>query len=169
VRKLNKMLRVGCGAVMLTAVSLPAETLPSQLAGSWRITRILPTHNTACWNDEQAQPLVGSTLSYSRDAMQWRGGTVPVQGVVVRQVTEKEFRNENSGSSGGVDFLQLGIRTRQVMEVDLQHEDADITGATTEVPGDSILVAGPNRIIVSACGVFFEATRGGFTRASSHR
>jgi len=51
----------------------------------------------------------------------------------------------------------------------MQHEDADITGATTEVPGDSVLLAGPSRIIVSACGVFFEARRAGVTTASVAR
>jgi hypothetical protein len=46
-----------------------------------------------------------------------------------------------------------------IREVDLQHEDADVTGATTEVPGDTVVLAGPGRIIVSACGVYYEATR----------
>ena len=43
--------------------------------------------------------------------------------------------------------------------MNLQHEDMDITGATTEVPGDSVLVAGQGRIVVSACGVYMEARR----------
>jgi len=55
------------------------------------------------------------------------------------------------------------------VEVDMQHEDADITGATTEVPGDSVLLAGPSRIIVSACGVFFEARRAALTKTSESR
>jgi hypothetical protein len=58
-----------------------------------------------------------------------------------------------------VDLAELGIRTEQVTEIDLQHEDADITGATTEVPGDTVVIAGPGRIVVSACGVFYEAVR----------
>jgi len=169
VRKWNQAVRFGCVGLMLAGMSLSAETLPAQLTGSWRITRILPTNNTACWSAEQAQPLVGSTLTYGGNAMRWRGGAVPLQGVVLRQVTGEQFHSENSGSAGGADFSQLGIHSHQVLEVDLQHEDADITGATTEVPGDSILIAGPNRIIVSACGVFFEATRAGFTRTAAHR
>jgi hypothetical protein len=46
-----------------------------------------------------------------------------------------------------------------VTEVDIQHEDSDVLPASTAVPGDSVLLAGPNRIVVSACGVYFEATR----------
>jgi hypothetical protein len=45
----------------------------------------------------------------------------------------------------------------------------DITGATTEVPGDSVLLAGPNRIVVSACGVYFEATRSAAVSHASFR
>jgi hypothetical protein len=155
--------------VALVGMTSSAQPLPTQLAGSWKITRVLPTGNTACWSAEQAAPLVGSTLSYSGTAMRWRGGEVPVQGVVLRVVTGAQFRKENSGSSGAADFSQLGIRSGQVVEVDMQHEDADITGATTEVPGDSILLAGPSRIVVSACGVFFEARRAGLTKISEHR
>lgn len=149
----------GCAILMATTLATSAETLPSQLAGSWRIARILPTGNTACWSTDRARTLVGSTLSYSSKAMRWRGGNVPVEGIVTREMTGEQFRKENSGDKGYADFAQLGIRSGSVIEVDLQHEDADITGATTEVPGDSILLAGPNRIVVSACGVFFEATR----------
>jgi hypothetical protein len=149
------------------ATSLSAEPLPSQLAGSWKITRVLQTGNSACWKEEQARPLVGSMLNYGSHAMRWRGGEVPLQGIVLRRVTDAQFRKENTGSEGAAEFVQLGIRSHDVLEVDLQHEDADITGATTEVPGDTVLLAGTNRIIVSACGVFFEATRGGLTPAST--
>jgi hypothetical protein len=155
-----------CAALMATAMAATtsAEPLPSQLAGTWRITRVLPTKNTACWDTSQAEPLIGSTLTYRSSAMRWRGGEVPLEGIDTRQVTDEEFRKE----SDGVDFEQLGIRSARVLEVDLQHEDADITGASTEVPGDSILLVGPGRIIVSACGVYFEATRSGVQRTTAH-
>ena len=66
-----------------------------------------------------------------------------------------------------------GIQAKSVTEVKLQHEDMDITSASTEVPGDSVLVASPNRIVVSAYGVYLEATRGAgsasLLRTSAHR
>jgi len=157
---------VAAGMAGLTA---SAQSLPSQLAGNWKIARVLPTHNTTCWDSTQAQPLLGSTLHYSSTAMRWRGGEVPLQGITMRMVTGAEFKKENSGDDGAADFMQLGIHSGSVLEVDMQHEDADITGATTEVPGDSVLIAGPNRIIVSACGVFFEARRAVITTASASR
>src|SRR5579875_1742574 len=155
---------------LLLATTLTAESLPARLQGTWRITRVLPTSNTACWGREQAQPLVGSTLTYRDDSLRWRGGSVPLNDIVTRSVTAAQFSKENGGAEGAASFAQLGIRSSAVTEVDLQHEDMDITGATTEVPGDSVLLAGPNRIIVSACGVYFEATRAaGLTRTSFHR
>lgn len=146
--------------LLISATTLTAESMPSRLQGSWRITKVLPTTNNACWGKQQAEPLLGSTLTYRDDSLRWRGGSVPLDEITTRTVTDDLFKKENSGSDTPASFAQLGIREHTVTEVDLQHEDADITGATTEVPGDSVLLAGPNRIVVSACGVYFEATRG---------
>jgi hypothetical protein len=156
-------LKTIAGAALLTlalTTTTSAEPLPRSVQGAWHITRVLPTKNNTCWNAEQAQELVGTTLSYKESAMSWRGGEVPLEGISTRQVSGDKFRSENTGSDGVADFDQLGIHAKSVLEVDMQHEDMDITGSTTEVPGDSVLVAGPNRIIVSACGVYFEAVRG---------
>jgi hypothetical protein len=146
--------------IVAAAGHVAAEPLPARLRGSWRITRILPTHNVTCWGQDQAVKLVGTTLTYSEHSMHWYGGAVPLQGIVTREVSADQFYKENSGSGGyDVDLKMLGIRAESVTEVDLQHEDADITGATTEVPGDAVLLAGPNRIVISACSVYYEAVR----------
>ncbi|MGI4830066.1 MAG: hypothetical protein ACRYFU_17980 [Janthinobacterium lividum] len=143
---------------VLLGSAISAESMPGRLQGTWRINRVLPTTNNACWGKERATPLVGSMLTYRDDTLRWRGGAVPLEDITTRTLTDNEFRKENGGETPA-SFAQLGIHAHAVLEVDLQHEDADITGATTEVPGDSVLLAGPNRIVVSACGVYFEATR----------
>ena len=148
------------GTLALAApATTSAEPLPASLAGSWRITRLLPTNNIGCWSTEQARALVGTTLTYSAEAMRWRDGEVRLGGIATREVSAAQFRKENTGSAGAADFEHLGIHSARVLEVDMQHEDMDVTGSTTEVPGDSVLVVAPNRIVVSACGVFMEATR----------
>jgi hypothetical protein len=134
-------------------------SLPRSLAGTWRITRILPTTNTTCWTRQQAQPLLGTTITYRSDLLRWHGGQIEVTDVSLRDLTNDEFRQENSGPESPASFAQLGIHSSKVTEVDLQHEDSDVLPASTAVPGDSVLLAGPNRIVVSACGVYFEATR----------
>jgi len=136
-------------------------SLPRSLAGSWRITRILPTTNTGCWTREQAKPLVGTTITYRSDLLRWHGGKIDVTDVSLRELTNAEFRQENPGPNVPADFAQLGIHAAHVTEVDMQHEDSDVLPASTAVPGDSVLLSGPNRIVISACGVYFEATRAG--------
>jgi len=136
-------------------------SLPRSLAGTWRITRILPTTNTTCWTRQQAQPMLGTTITYRSDLLRWHGGQIEVTDVSLRELTNDEFRQENSGPDSPASFAQLGIHSSKVTEVDLQHEDSDVLPASTAVPGDSVLLTAPNHIVVSACGVYFEATRAG--------
>ncbi len=152
-----KFLRYLFSACLLLAV-VPArpQEMPRAITGSWRISRILPTHNSACWGNEQARPLVGTTLRYRQGAMHWKGGEVAIAEALTRTLSSSSYLTEYK-----VALTELGIRADTVTEIDLQHEDADVTGATTEVPGDTILLAGPNRILISACGVYFEALRSG--------
>ncbi len=146
-------------AWVVSALPGHAELLPAQLRGSWRITKVLPTTNTGCWTADQAASLVGSSLVYQSQSMTWKGGTVPLLGVSTRLVDTNDVKSESGGGAKAADFVQLQIGKDSVLEVNLQHEDADITGASTEVPGDSVLLAAPNRIVGSACGVYFEAMR----------
>ncbi len=150
------------GSVFCCAAAAPAGSpVPPRLQGSWRIARILPTRVVTCWDEARARQLIGSTLTYRAHTMRWRGGEVPLQDAFTRQVTADEFVRESGSGRNDANLIDLGIHARVVTEIDLQHEDADITGATTEVPGDTVLLAGPNRIVVSACNVFYEATRVG--------
>jgi hypothetical protein len=143
-----------------------AEQLPPALRGSWRIERILPTANSGCWTHEQAESLVGSTLTYSQNEMRWRGGVVALDDIFTREVSASEFRHENTGPQQPASFEQIGVRADAVTEVDMQHPDAAVLPASTEIPGDLVLMVAPDRIVVSACGVYFEATRlGSRTRA----
>ena len=148
---------------LLAASTLAAhaqERLPASVAGTWRITRILPVHTNACWTAEQAAPLLGSLLQYTPSQMRWQGGAVPLTGITTRSITSTDLAQETpGGETPSLKLADLGIRAHGVTEVNLQHDDADITGSTTEVPGDSVLLAGPGRIIVSACGVYMEARR----------
>ena len=130
------------------------QEMPQALRGEWRIVKILPTKNASCWDEARARELVGSRLRYEEGKMTWMGGTVDVSDTYPRTLTAQAFRGEYK-----VGLEELGIRAGVVTEFDLQHEDADVTGSTTEVPGDTVVLAGPGRIVVSACGVFYSAVR----------
>ena len=138
----------------LSSVAAHAQAMPGAIAGHWRIVRILPTKNSACWDPSKAHSLVGTTLHYEPQRLTWHGGPFPISQALTRTLSPRSFQDEYK-----IDPSDLGLRSPNVQEIDLQHEDADITGATTEVPGDTILVAGPGRIVVSACGVFYSAVR----------
>ena len=159
---MKKTAALGIGCVLLAGLALGwpaaanAQAMPNSIMGSWRIVRMLSTPNPECWDEAHYKSLVGSSLRYEQGSMIWKGGTVPVPEALTRTLSRRKFQDEYK-----VDLTSLGVRAESVTEVDLQHEDADITGATTEVPGDTVVVAGPGRIVVSACGVFFEAVRAG--------
>lgn len=144
-----------------------AEQLPESLRGAWRITRILPTTNSGCWTRKEAQSLVGSRLTYAQDEMRWRGGLVRLEDIDTRLVSAAEFRKENEGPKQPASFAQLGVRAAELNEVDMQHEDAAVLPASTEIPGDSVLMVAPDRIVVSACGVYYEARRVGARTANA--
>jgi hypothetical protein len=131
-----------------------AQAMPASIAGKWRIVKILPTKNPQCWDEERAKTLIGTTLAYYSKLMVWQGGPEPVTEALSRTLSRRKFQDEYK-----VDLPELGINAVSVEEIDLQHEDADVTGASTEVPGDTILLAGPGKIVVSACGVFYSAVR----------
>jgi hypothetical protein len=149
---------VALAALVLGCNAHAQESLPQQVAGTWKIVRMLPTKNTGCWDG--AKSLVGTALTYRQHEMRWQGGSIPLTGIVTRTVTTDTFTEETSHTLGTpLRLTELNITSPRVLEVDMQHDDADVTGSTTEIPGDSVLLVGRNTIVVSACGTFFEATR----------
>ena len=79
-----------------------------------------------------------------------------------RIVSAEQFHAENSGqgaNSSDVTFRQLGISAKQAKIITIRHGNANISGATTEIPGDVVLVKNENTIIFSICNVYFEARR----------
>ena len=145
---------LGVSILWLAGISASAQSMPTAIQGKWRIVKILPTHNAQCWDEDQAKSMVGTTLTYQEHAMVWRGGVEPISDALSRTLSRRSFQEEYK-----VDLPELGIATPSIEEIDLQHEDADVTGSTTEVPGDTVVIAGPGRIVVSACGVFYSAVR----------
>jgi len=151
---------IAFAAALWSATAHAQEPLPPRLAGTWRIVRILPSTNQPCWAPEQAKTLVGTTLTYRPKSMRWRGGSVPLIGITTRTLTPQDFAHDYPGvGEAKLENITVQVPPTGLLEVNFQHEDMDITGSTTEVPGDSVLLIAPSRIVVSACGVFYEATR----------
>jgi hypothetical protein len=146
----------------LAAFGASAEPIPNILWGKWTIKRILPTTSISCWDDKQARVLIGTELEYASDFFRWKTTITKNPQVETRTIMAEEFHNENSGRgrlSSHVTFAQIGIKEPKVVQIEIKHNPAEITGGTTEIPGDLVVVKNPNTIVLSACGVFFEATR----------
>ncbi|MGL5387653.1 MAG: hypothetical protein ACRDCA_17640 [Serratia sp. (in: enterobacteria)] len=156
---------------MLLALSLPAAwaaqnapaPIPPALIGNWSVTKIIPTQTVGCWDEKQAQQLVGNSINYKADGFTWHEQQVINQGAITTTVEAQEFVEDNSGDNSYVDFPTLGISTPSVQRVIIQHQDVSVPGITDQgsegVPGDNVLVKDRNTLIFSQCGVWFEAQR----------
>jgi len=142
------------------ASSAPAQPVPKAIWGHWIVTRQLPASTISCWGEGEAQKLIGTELAYSAQSFRWKNIRMKNPTATTRTLTAQQFHDENSGggsNSSQVTFAQLGIKTDHVLEIKVSHPDAGITGATSEIPGDSVLSRDKNAIIFSVCNTYFEA------------
>ena len=84
-------------------------------------------------------------------------------GSKISTVKAQQFLEDHSASGGSVDFHQLGIAAPSVKQIEIQHPDVSVypkaSDCCTAVPGETVLVKGPNTIVFDVCGVFYEASR----------
>ena len=141
----------------------PVGKIPQQLLGKWIIRKILPTDTIGCLDGTQAQKLVGTEIEYRADNFRWKTTNVRSSGSSTNMVGAQEFAQDNSGKGSRVDFAQLGIVSSAVEQITIRHPDVKISELSQSdnaaVPGESVLVEGPNTIIVVVCNTYFEARR----------
>ncbi len=142
--------------------TVPAQTIPKELWGTWVVRREVPTTTISCWGDKEAQKLIGTELEYSAQLFRWNKVVTKNPTVETITLTSQRFHDENSGggaNSSQVTFLQLGIKEEKAVQIVIRHPPANITGTTSEIPGDTVLVKDQDTIIFSVCSVYFEAKR----------
>jgi hypothetical protein len=148
---------------MLSVAELvSAQSIPKEIWGKWTIRRELPTRTISCWGDADAKKIIGTQIEYSNKVFRWNRVTTTNPTAETRTVTAGQFESENSSPSvngSQVSFQQLGILAGAATEVSIHHGPANITKATVEIPGDSVLVKDANTIIFSVCNLYFEAKR----------
>jgi hypothetical protein len=151
-----------CSLVLLAGGVATAQNIPQELYGKWAIQRELPTRTISCWGEKEAKAIIGSEIEYAADSFRWKTVMVDRPRVEVKVVSADQFEHENSSPSvngSQVSFRQLGIHAPEAKQVTIGHPPAEITKATTEIPGDLLLVKNRNTIIFSVCNVYFEAKR----------
>ena len=156
------MKRFFCSLFLLVGSALTAQNIPRELVGKWAIQQELPTRTISCWGEKEAKAIIGSEIEYTVDSLRWKYVVVKHPAVTVGVVSAEQFQRENSSPSvngSQVSFRQLGIDAAEIKQVTISHEPAEITGATTEIPGDVVLLKNRNAIVFSVCNVYFEAKR----------
>ena len=139
-----------------------AQTIPKELWGTWVVRREVPTTTISCWGEKEAKTLIGTEIKYSATLFRWNKVATRNPDAKIETISADQFHDQNSGGSSSgsqVNLRQLGIKTDKVKQVIIQHPDRNITGATSEIPGDSVLIKDKNTIIFSVCQVYFEAKR----------
>lgn len=158
------MRKLFCAAVLFLGLlqGTPAQTIPKELWGKWIVRSEIPTTTISCWGEKEAKGLIGTQLEYSVGLFRWQGVVTENPNAETTTLTAAQFHDENSGGSANgsqVTFTQLGINADKATQVRIQHPDANITGATVEIPGDNVLIKDQRTIIFSVCNVYFQAER----------
>jgi len=141
----------------------PVSKIPQELLGKWIVRKLVPTDTIGCLDSKQAQALVGTEIEYRADSFRWKTTNVPSSGSSTNMIGAQEFAKDNSGSGSHVDFDQLGIVTSAIKQITINHPDVKIAelmqNGSAAVPGESVLVEGPNTIIFEVCNSYFEGRR----------
>ncbi len=133
--------------------------VPFQMWGKWTVSKILPVKTISCWDQKQADALLGTELEYSANSFRWKDTLTKDATAKAETVTDQKFTEDHSGSGSFVNFKQLGIDADSATLITFAHPDAEITGGTTEIPGDTVLVVDPTHIVISACNMYFVAVK----------
>ena len=156
---------------MLVA-SAVGQSIPQELWGKWIIRRELPASTISCWSDEEAKAILGSEIEYTAESFRWKSSIEKHATAISVIVTADQFHDENSGkgaNSSQVSFGQLGIQKEAARQVTIKHGLAVAMGATSEIPGEAVLLKSRNAIVFSVCNVYFEARRALSPRSSKEQ
>jgi uncharacterized protein len=141
----------------------PPSKIPQELLGKWIVRKVVATDTVGCLDSKQAQALLGAEIEYRADSFRWKTTVVQSSGSSTNLIGAQEFAQGNSGSSSHVDFNQLGIAASAAEQVTINHPDVKIAelsqSGSAAVPGENVLLEGPNTIILEVCNTYFEARR----------
>ncbi|MFY9903655.1 MAG: hypothetical protein WBD45_16310 [Terriglobales bacterium] len=148
--------------LLLACSMLSAQNIPQELVGKWIVQRELPARTISCWGEKEAKAILGTEIEYTTDSFRWKRIVVKHPTVAVVVVSAEQFQRDNSSPSvngSQVSFRELGINAPEMKQVSINHAPAKIAGATTEVPGDVVLLKNRDAIVFSVCNIYFEAKR----------
>lgn len=139
----------GCGSGSAAATAQAAAPV-QMIAGDWVIRRELVAGTAASLTPDEVESLLGAEAHYTRDSAEFAG---------VR--CERPLFDSYHETSANLHqlfelyFEDLGLSGDDVLAIDINCMDADVEF----LAGNTVLVAGPNRLVTVVEGVWFELTR----------
>ncbi len=145
---IKRMLILIAGAsLMVTSLAASPELA---IAGDWRISRELVAGNTAALTPDEIESLLGAEAHYTRNSAEFAG--VRCERPVFDSYHET---SANLNQLFELRFEDLGLSGPDVLAIDINCMEPDVEF----LAGNTVLVAGPNRLVTVVEGVWFELTR----------
>ncbi len=141
------------------AASSPAQDIPQQLQGKWRVKRMLPAGGISCWSGKEAARLIGTEIEYKPGMVRWGKQLAIIRSVKESELTADQFEQDYSGSGGQVSLSDLGIHAPRVTQITIMHADLTPVQGAPEIVGEDAIIKDGNTIIIDPCGVYFVVVR----------
>ena len=148
--------------LFLMSTIVMAQNIPQELVGKWIVQREIPTRTISCWGKKEAKAIIGTEIAYTTDFFRWKRLVIEHPAVEVAVVSAEQFQTDNSSPSANgsqISFTQLGITIPRAKQVTIKHPPAKVTDATTEIPGDIVLLKNHDALVFSVSNIYFEAKR----------
>lgn len=131
-------------------VGATAATPEQSIAGDWVISRDLAAGNAAALTPDEIETLLGAQAHYDKTSVEFAG--VRCERPLFDSYHET---SDNLHQLFELRFEDLGLSGDEVLAIDINCMDADVEF----LAGNTVLVAGPNRLVTHVEGVWFELTR----------
>src|SRR5258707_13751788 len=84
--------------VSLSAATARAPKVPTEIWGTWKIVRTLPTITISCWGDKEAKSIIGTEIEYTPTSFRWKRITIRDPKVTERVVSAEQYHDETTRS-----------------------------------------------------------------------
>ena len=139
------------GSTIASSLAGATAAVPEQsIAGDWVISRDLAAGNAAALTPDEIETLLGAEAHYDKTSVEFAG--VRCERPIFDSYQET---SDNLHQLFELRFEDLGLSGEEVLAIDINCMDADVEF----LAGNTVLVAGPNRLVTHVEGVWFELKR----------
>ena len=141
-------------SVLLIGSNLQAQSVPTQMLGSWRLVGVYSTDNIQGLYPEEQRKLLGTKVVFESTSI-----TSCEQSVNVTSVIRSRVSADDLLEAYHTTFKSLGIKSRTVEKVVLNNNASGNCLGSLTLPGEEVYLKSHDEICVNLDGVFFKAVR----------